>query len=40
MPGITVTGTPQRTALFTSARVLPALGRQHGYHRDELIHII
>lgn len=38
--GITVTGTPQRTAVFTNARELLALARQHGYRRDELIHII
>src|SRR5581483_7445360 len=38
--GITVTGTPQRTAVLTNARELLALARQHGYHRDELIAII
>jgi GntR family transcriptional regulator len=38
--GVTVTGTPQRTALLTSARDLLALARQNGYHRDELIQII
>jgi len=38
--GITVTGTPQRTAVFTHARELLALARQSGYHRDELIRII
>ena len=38
--GITVTGTPQRSALLASARDLVALARQNGYHRDELIDII
>jgi GntR family transcriptional regulator len=38
--GITVTGTPQRTAVLTNARELLALARQNGYHRDELIAII
>src|ERR1700723_1014325 len=38
--GITVTGTPQRSALLASARDLVALARQNGYHRDELINII
>src|SRR5215470_17137603 len=38
--GITVTGTPQRTALLTGARELVALARQSGYQRDELIRII
>jgi GntR family transcriptional regulator len=38
--GITVTGTPQRTAVLTQARDLLALAREHGYRRDELIRII
>src|SRR5215469_1239786 len=38
--GITVTGTPQRSALLTSARDLLAQARQHGYRREELIQII
>jgi GntR family transcriptional regulator len=38
--GITVTGTPQRTAVLANARELLALARQNGYHRDELIAII
>ena len=38
--GITVTGTPERTAVLTHARDLLSLARQHGYHRDELIAII
>jgi GntR family transcriptional regulator len=38
--GITVTGTPERTALLTGARELLALARQSGYRRDELIRII
>jgi GntR family transcriptional regulator len=38
--GITVTGTPDRTAVLTQAKALLALGREHGYARDELIDII
>jgi GntR family transcriptional regulator len=38
--GVTVTGSPQRTALLTNARELLDLARQSGYHRDELIRII
>jgi GntR family transcriptional regulator len=38
--GITVTGTPDRTAVLTQAKALLALGRKHGYARDELIDII
>ena len=38
--GITVTGTPQRTALLTSARELLAQARQHGYRRDDLVDLI
>jgi len=35
-----VTGTPQRTALLTSARELLAQARQHGYRRDDLVDLI
>lgn len=38
--GITVTGTPDRTAVLTQAQALVALGRKHGYARDELIDIL
>ena len=38
--GITVTGTPQRSALLTSARDLLAQARQHGYHREDLVRLI
>ena len=38
--GITVTGTPQRTALLTSARELIDQARQHGYRRDDLVDLI
>lgn len=38
--GITVTATPQRGAVLTQARELIRLARQHGYRREELIHII
>ena len=38
--GITVTGTPQRTALLASARDLLAQARQNGYHREDVIRLI
>jgi GntR family transcriptional regulator len=38
--GITVTGTPQRTALVTQARELVASARQQGYRLEELIQLI
>lgn len=38
--GITVAGTPQRSAILTQARELLATARQHGYHPDEVIDII
>jgi len=38
--GITVTGTPQRSAVIEQARDLLELARKHGYRRDELIQII
>ena len=38
--GITVTGTPQRTALLTGARELLAQARRQGYRRDDLVELI
>jgi GntR family transcriptional regulator len=38
--GITVAGTPQRSAVLTQARELLTFARQHGYRRDDLIEII
>jgi GntR family transcriptional regulator len=38
--GITVTGTPQRTALLTGARELLDQARRQGYHRDDLVDLI
>lgn len=38
--GITVTATPQTTALITAARDLIAQARHCGYDRDDLIHLI
>jgi GntR family transcriptional regulator len=38
--GITVAGTPQRSAILTQTRELVAFARQHGYRRDDLIEII
>ena len=38
--GITVAGTPDRSALTARARELVDLARKQGYERDELIHII
>ena len=38
--GITVAGTPQRSAVLTRSRELLAFARQHGYRRDDLIEII
>ena len=38
--GITVTGTPQRTALLTSARELLTQARRQGYRRDDLVDLI
>jgi GntR family transcriptional regulator len=40
MAGITVSGTPQRSAVLTRARDLLAFARQHGYRRDDLIEIL
>jgi GntR family transcriptional regulator len=38
--GVTVTGTPQRTALLTGAWELLAQARRQGYRRDELVDLI
>jgi DNA-binding transcriptional regulator YhcF (GntR family) len=38
--GITVTGTPDQTALIEQAKQLLHYARTHGYKRDELIQII
>jgi GntR family transcriptional regulator len=38
--GITVSGTPDRTAVLTQARALVALARKHGYARDDLIKML
>jgi GntR family transcriptional regulator len=38
--GITVAGTPERTAVVNQARDLVRLARRHGYRLDELLRII
>jgi DNA-binding transcriptional regulator YhcF (GntR family) len=38
--GITVSGTPEQSALLNKARELIELGRQHGYRRQDVIDII
>jgi len=38
--GITVTATPERTALLSGARDLLAQARRDGYHRDDLVRLI
>jgi GntR family transcriptional regulator len=38
--GVTVAGTPERTAVLEQARTLIDLARSHGYRRDELVRII
>src|SRR5215213_5196686 len=38
--GITVTGTPEQSALITQAKELISLARKHGYRVDELVRII
>jgi GntR family transcriptional regulator len=38
--GVTVAGTPERTAVLEQARNLIELARSHGYRRDELVAII
>lgn len=38
--GITITGTPQQTAVIDRAKELLHYARTHGYKPDELVHII
>jgi len=38
--GVTVAGTPERTAVLEKARELVALSRAHGYRREEVIRLI
>jgi GntR family transcriptional regulator len=38
--GVTVAGTPERTALLAQARALIALARRYGYRREELVALI
>jgi GntR family transcriptional regulator len=38
--GVTVAGTPERTAVLEKARELIVLARANGYRRDELVAII
>jgi GntR family transcriptional regulator len=38
--GVTVAGTPERTAVLEKARELLVLARRHGYHREELVRIL
>jgi GntR family transcriptional regulator len=38
--GVTVAGTPERTAVLDQARELIALARRNGYRRDELVAMI
>src|ERR1700735_4053466 len=38
--GVTVAGTPERTAVLDQARALVALARRHGYRREELLAMI
>ena len=38
--GVTVAGTPERSAVVARASELVRFARQHGYRRDELIKII
>ena len=38
--GVTVAGTPERTAVLDQARSLIALARRYGYRRDELVAMI
>ncbi len=38
--GITVAGTPLQSAVITRTRELVAYARSHGYHIDELVHLI
>ena len=38
--GVSVAGTPERTAVLLKARELIELARRHGYRRDELVRMI
>jgi len=38
--GVTIAGTPERTAVVAKACELIEVARQHGYRRDELLRII
>ncbi len=38
--GVSVAGTPERTAVVEKARELIELSRRHGYRREELMRII
>lgn len=38
--GVTVAGTPERTAVLEKARELIALARRHGYRREELLALL
>jgi GntR family transcriptional regulator len=38
--GVTVAGTPERTAVLEKARELLVLGRRHGYRREELVALL
>ena len=38
--GVTVAGTPERTAVLDLARQLLVVARRHGYRRDELVAMI
>jgi GntR family transcriptional regulator len=38
--GITVTGTPDRSAVIAKATELARMARQHGYRQDELLEIV
>jgi hypothetical protein len=37
---VSVAGTPERAAVLEKALELVAIGRRHGYRRDELVRII
>ena len=38
--GVSVTGTPEQTAVVARARELVDLARKHGYRRDDLVRLI
>jgi GntR family transcriptional regulator len=38
--GVTVAGTPERTAVLDKARELIALSRAHGWRREEVVRLI